>query len=57
MLAHQIFDKLYWSSIPGIVYVDIPKERLDPDVTVIALLLDGPIELYKGEVSALESNL
>ncbi|SFS46187.1 alpha-L-fucosidase [Sphingobacterium wenxiniae] len=57
MIGHQIFNKLYWSAIPGIVYIDVPADRLDKDYTVIAVLLDKPIELYREEVGAIESNL
>lgn len=57
MLSHQIFNKLYWSAIPGIVYIDIPKERLDKKMTVIAVLLDKPIDLYREKVGAIENNL
>ncbi|SKB63853.1 alpha-L-fucosidase [Sphingobacterium nematocida] len=57
MIGHKIYNKLYWSAIPGIVYIDVPKERLDPHNTVIAVLLDKPVELYAEEVKAIESNL
>ncbi|WDF70001.1 alpha-L-fucosidase [Sphingobacterium oryzagri] len=57
MLQHQVFNKLYWSEIPGIVYIDIPKERLDQQMTIIAVLLDKPIALYREKVGAIESNL
>ncbi|MDH5826464.1 alpha-L-fucosidase [Sphingobacterium faecium] len=57
MIGHDIFNKLYWSSTPGIVYIDVPKERLDKRMTVIAVLLDKPIELYREKVGAIESNL
>jgi alpha-L-fucosidase len=57
MLSHKIFNKLYWSPIPGIVYIDIPKDRLDAKTTVIAILLDKPLELYRENVGAVESNL
>lgn len=56
MLDHAIYNKLYWSKVPGIVYIDIPKDRLDQNVTVIAVLLDSAIELYREKVSAIESN-
>ncbi|MEJ5996133.1 alpha-L-fucosidase [Pedobacter sp. Du54] len=56
MLDHSIYNKLYWSKVPGIVYIDIPKDRLDKNITVIAVLLDGPIDLYREKVSAIESN-
>lgn len=57
MIGHQIFNKLYWSATPGIVYIDIPESRLDDEVTVVAVLLDKPVELYREEVGAIESNL
>ena len=57
MIGHHIYNKLYWSPIPGIVYIDIPKERLDKKMTVIAILLDGPLDLYREKVTAVESNL
>lgn len=57
MINHQVFNKLYWSATPGIVYIDVPEERLDNNLTVIAVLLDGPIDLFSEEVKAIESNL
>ena len=57
MLSHEIYNKLYWSKVPGIIYIDIPKDKLDQQLTVIAVLLDGPIDLYREKVGAIESNL
>lgn len=57
MLQHEIYNKLYWSKIPGIVYIPVPEDKLDPELTVIAVLLDSPIELYREKVGAIESNL
>lgn len=57
MINHEIFNKLYWSSIPGIVYIQAPKERLDKNMTVIAVLLDSPLALHREEVGAIENNL
>lgn len=57
MINHTIYNKLYWSDRPGIIYIDIPQERLDKNMTVIAVLLDKPIELYREKVKAIESNL
>ena len=44
-LSQQIHNKPYWSAKPGILYIDVPEATLDEQVTVIALLLDGEIEL------------
>jgi len=57
LLNYKMLDKLYWSSTPGIIYIDIPKARLDKNVTVIAVLLDGPVKEHRAEVKAIESNL
>jgi alpha-L-fucosidase len=57
IINYHIYNKLYWSKIPGIVYIDVPKERLDKNLTVIAILLDKPLEVYREEVKAIESNL
>lgn len=57
IISHEIYNKLYWSDTPGIIYIDIPKDRLDKNLTVIALLLDKPLELYREKVTAIESNL
>lgn len=55
-LNWEIKMKQYWSSVPGIVYIDIPESVLDNDVTVIAVLLDGSIDLYRETGQVLESN-
>ncbi|MCE4564914.1 alpha-L-fucosidase [Maribellus sp. CM-23] len=48
--------KQYWSAVPGIVYIDVPEKVLDPQVTVIAVLLDGKVDLYREEGQVIESN-
>lgn len=57
MINHTVYNKLYWSDRPGIMYIDVPKERLDKNMTVIAVLLDKPLELYREKIKAIESNL
>ncbi|MES2418060.1 MAG: alpha-L-fucosidase [Bacteroidota bacterium] len=57
LLTPEIYNKLYWSNVPGIVYLPIPEVKLDKTITVIAVLLDKPIELYREKVSAIETNL
>jgi alpha-L-fucosidase len=46
-LEARIFMKAYWSQIPGLVYIDVPQEVQDRQVTVVAVLLDGPVSLYR----------
>jgi alpha-L-fucosidase len=57
LLGHKVYNKLYWNPTSGIIYIDIPKERLDKNMTVIAILLDKPIELHTEKVGILENNL
>ena len=48
--------KQYWSSVPGIVYINVPDKVLDEEVTVIAVLLDGKIDLYREKGQVITSN-
>ncbi|HTO94284.1 MAG TPA: alpha-L-fucosidase [Bacteroidota bacterium] len=45
-LETKLLMKMYWSKIPGLVYIDVPRQALDPQLTVIGVLLDGPIDLF-----------
>ncbi|MGN0213553.1 MAG: alpha-L-fucosidase [Muribaculaceae bacterium] len=56
MLNHKLYDKPYWSSLPGIIYIDVPEEVQDEQITVIAVLLDGPAKLYRGHGQVITSN-
>lgn len=56
MLNYKVYNKLYWSQVPGIVYIDVPEEVQDEQITVIAVLLDGPIKLYRGEGQVISVN-
>ena len=55
-LHADIKGKLYWSSVPGIAYIPVPDYVLDKKTTVIAVLLDGPIQLYREKGQVIESN-
>lgn len=55
-LSYKVVGKQYWSSVPGLLYIDLPEEIQDENVTVIAVLLDGKIDLYSEEVRAIENN-
>ena len=45
-LSWKIMMKQYWSPVPGLIYIDVPEKVLDEQVTVIAVLLKGPIQIY-----------
>jgi alpha-L-fucosidase len=48
-LTHKVVGKISWSPVPGLVYIDVPATSQDEYMTVIAVQLDGPISLYRGQ--------
>lgn len=55
-LNHKVVGKMYWSEVPGLLYIDIPEDKLDPQVTVVAIQLKGTIDLYREDGQVIESN-
>ena len=55
-VAHRVLGKHDWSKVPGLLYLDVPDEALDADMTVLALELDKPVALFREEAGAIESN-
>ena len=55
-LTHEVKGKQYWSKVPGLLYVNVPDDVHDKDVTIIALLLEGEVDLYREEGQKIESN-
>ncbi len=47
-LNPKVVGKISWSSVPGTVFMEVPVDALDSDVTVLKLKLNGPLRLYKG---------
>lgn len=45
-----------WHGIPGVLMVDLKADQLDESVTVIAIDLEGPLDLYRGHGGAIEAN-
>ncbi|MEA3476615.1 MAG: alpha-L-fucosidase, partial [Bacteroidota bacterium] len=46
-LNYEVKMKPWWSKIPGLVFIDIPDDAIDPYITVIAVLLaEEEINLY-----------
>jgi alpha-L-fucosidase len=39
--------KQYWSTRPGILYIDLPEEVMDEQVTVVVVMLEGKLELQE----------
>ena len=46
-LTHEVSGKVYWSQYPGIKYIHLPEYVLDEHMTVLAVLLDGKVSLYR----------
>lgn len=45
-----------WMKIPGVLQISLPADKLDQNVTVVAIDLDSPLELYRGSGGAIEQN-
>jgi alpha-L-fucosidase len=45
-----------WSNIPGVLWIDVPGDVLDPLCTVLKIDLEGPLDLYTGRSGAVQSN-
>ena len=56
IIPSKVYNKNYWSEVPGNLYIDVPESALDPMITVVAVLLDSPIKLYRGAGKVIESN-
>ena len=56
MLPYKVHNKNYWSEVPANLYIDVPERVQDENITVIAVLLDGPVKLYRGVGQVISSN-
>ena len=56
MLPYKVHHTNYWSEVPGNLYIDVPERVQDENITVIAVLLDGPVKLYRGVGQVISSN-
>ena len=45
-----------WLNIPGRIMIDLPPNKLDEYVTVIAIELEGKPDIYHGSGGAIEAN-
>ena len=55
-LSHKVIGKVFWSKYPGITYIKVPEDVLDEQMTVLAVLLDGEVDLYREDGAVIESN-
>jgi alpha-L-fucosidase len=47
-IKHRKIGGAPWVDLPGILWLDLPDDQLDPNATVIKLELNGPLRLYTG---------
>ena len=47
-LTHKVVGKISWSPVPGLVFIDLPREAQTRHMTVLELSLDKPLRLYTG---------
>ena len=48
-LQAKVVGKISWSPIPGLVFINVPQKYKDPYMTVLKLILDKPLQLYRGK--------
>ncbi|MCK5857042.1 MAG: alpha-L-fucosidase [Bacteroidales bacterium] len=54
-ISTQVLGKLSWSKAPGLLYINLPENLQDQDVTVIALELEGTVKLYN-QISGVQTD-
>lgn len=45
-----------WVHLPGVLWIDVPQGVLDPEITVLKVELEGPLDLYTGSGHAVTIN-
>ncbi|MBB6463083.1 alpha-L-fucosidase [Flammeovirga kamogawensis] len=55
-LDYKVIDSAPWNEIPGIIQIFTPQDIADEYATVIAVELEGELELYRGIGHAVEMN-
>lgn len=55
-LSWTLYNDIDWSEVPGVYYIDVPEDVVDEAITVLALELEGPLELYRGSGQVMTFN-
>jgi alpha-L-fucosidase len=48
-LQSKIVGKISWSTVPGLVFINVPEKYKDTYMTVLKLQLNSPLKLYRGQ--------
>ena len=55
-LDWNLYNDIDWSEVPGVYYINVPEEVTDPQITVLAIELEGPLTLYRGSGQVISYN-
>lgn len=55
-LANKKVGGAKWLNIPGVLQVTLSADKCDKNVSVIAIDLEAPLELYRGTGGAIDRN-
>lgn len=55
-LDWNLYNDIDWSEVPGVYYINVPEDILDEHITVLALELEGPLNLYRGSGQVMSFN-
>ena len=55
-LKVRLYNDISWSEVPGVYYVEVNASVLDQRMTVLALELDEPLQLYRGSGQVIRFN-
>jgi len=53
---HKRIGGAHWLNVPGTLWIDVPRESLDPLVPVLKIELEGPIDIYDGRGVEIDQN-
>ena len=55
-LTYKVHNKKSWNEVPGNLYINVPENVQDEQITVVGVQLDGPVNLYLGEGQVISNN-
>ncbi len=47
-VSWKIVGKISWSPVPGLIYIQVPQQHLDPYLTVLKVKFKKPVKIYRG---------
>lgn len=54
--AYKRIGGAHWLKVPGTLWIDVPRDTLDPLVSVLKIELDGPLDIYNGYGIEIDQN-